>query len=200
MALSVYNAAMGDGEAPFRDYTWTDVPLVATWTPKGPGQVTGLALAPYALREWSWGQGLTDAQRIAFQAFFATLDWVRAPFLLRDPRDLVRRVTLEPAVGDGGRTLFSLPTVEADADYLFYPLNNAEASGVVAGVPGFALAFVNTDARTVQFAAPPGIGLAVALDYRPLRLARVKEAVELASMMQTYVHATLSLEQLVRDP
>lgn len=198
MAWTVLDLGLQDGRAPLRDYSWTDAPLVATWKRKGPYHVQGVQLSPRWRRTWSWPIFTDEAARETLHAFLLALDWIRTPFLLRDPRDGMRRVTLEPAVGDGARVAFSLPTSESSEDFRFYPGDDGSASGFVAGAPR-AIASVQTDARTLTFAAAPAAAAAVEGLYRPLRLVRLVAPPEWTSVMQTLSRPTLSIEEILRD-
>lgn len=198
MALTVLNPSLEGGRTTYREYSWVDEPAVATWRRKGRGQVTALALSDVVLRRWRWELGMDEDQRRSWAAFLEALGWIRAPFLLRDPRDGVRTTTLEPAVGDGVTTVFSLPTSEAHADFGFYPQNDLAVAYGLEGSTPRALSAIGTDARTVTFAAAPGAS-AVFLVYRPLRLVRLVLPPELASSHQVFARASCELEQLARD-
>lgn len=198
MALTVLNPQLEGGRTTFREYSWTDEPAVATWRRKGRGQVTALALSDVVLRRWKWELGFDEDQRRSWQAFLEALGWIRAPFLLRDPRDGIRTTTLEPAVGDGARTVFSLPTQEPHADFAFYPHADLAVSYGLEGTTARALSAIDQDARTVTFAAAPGAS-AVSVVYRPLRLVRLVLPPEIMSSHQVYARASCELEQLARD-
>lgn len=197
MALTVLNPALDRGRTTFREYSWTDVPAVAEWRRKGIGQITTLELSPVVLRHYSWAQGFDEADRRSWQAFFEALGWIRLAFLLRDPRDGIRTTTLEPAVGDGARVQFSLPTAESHADYAFFPQNDLAVAYGLEGGAARALASIDPDGRTVTFAAAPG-AVAVGLVYQPLRLVRLVAPPEVQSSHQVFARASLELEQLVR--
>jgi hypothetical protein len=62
-----------------------------------------------------------------------------------------------------------------------------------------ALAGVNTDARTVTFAAPPAIAAAVAVTYRGLRLVRLLEPPAFQGVTKRYGRYELALEEVLRD-
>lgn len=197
MALTVLNPNLEAGRTTFREYAFTDRPLVHAWRRKGPGVVTATQLSPLVLRSWRWELGFDEDQRRSWQAFLEALGWIRSPFLLRDPRDPVRTTSLEPAVGDGVTTVFSLPTSPAHADYALYPQADLSVAYGLAGASPVALSAIDTDARTVTFAAAPG-AVAVSLVYRPLRLVRLSLPPEVASTAQVYARASCELEQLAR--
>lgn len=198
MAWTVLDLSLEGGRAPLRDYSWQDVPLMASWKRKGPLHVQAIELSPRTRRVWTWPILTDEVQRASLQAFFQTLGWMRIPFLLRDPRDGMRQVTLEPAVGDGATVVFSLPTSESSEDFRFYPADDGSASGYVAGAPK-AIASTQTDARTVTFAAAPAGAASVAVLYRPLRLVRLAAPADWSSLSQVLSRPTLSLEEVVRD-
>lgn len=198
MAKAILNLGLDTPRTVREGYSFKDDRPSATWRRRGHGKVTASPLAAFDLRTWSWPIGLDEVARAAWLAFMQGVGWVRDSFLLQDPRDGVRLVTLEPAVGDGARVLFSLPTVASDPDYPFFPADSAIAHGVVAGVDK-ALASIDVDGRTVTFAAAPGIGLAAQLSYQPLRLVRLSAPPEVQSVARVFVMPTLDLEQVVRD-
>lgn len=198
MALTVLNPILEQGRTTFREYSYVDRPLVATWRRKAAGRFTAVALHDFVLRAWKWELGFDEDQRRSWAAFLLALGWVRVPFLLRDPRDPIRTTTLEPTVGDGARVVFSLPTAEAHADYLFFPQNDLAVSYGLEGTTQRALSAIGTDARTVTFAAAPGAS-AVSLVYQPLRLVRLVLPPEIMSTHQVYSRASCELEQLARD-
>lgn len=196
MALTVFNPGLELGRTCFRDYQWTDAPDVYVFERKGPGLQTGVTLSPHMLRRWAWSMGMDETVRAEWQAFFGALGWIRAPFLLRDPRDKPRKVTLEPGVGDAARTVFSLPTAIGDADYPFYALSDGTAYGLVATAPRAVT--LDVDARTVTFAAAPGAAAAVELVYQPLRLAALAAPADVQSIAQVFVTTSLDLQQRLR--
>lgn len=123
---------------------------------------------PFRVYTWPTIQ-MTDAQRDAIVAFFVTNGITTGAFLVRDHEDpKALEVTLEPAVGDGLLTTFSLPTDDTLEAYRFY----AKPGSVVGIVNGAAVtvASADQDARTITFAvAPPG-GQSVKARFVPLRL------------------------------
>ncbi len=106
-------------------------------------------------------------------------------------------VALEPAVGDGARATFSLPTAEASPDYRWYP-KQGTVVGYVNGV-AVAVASVDTDARTVTFAAAPGVGAAVNATHRGLRLVRLAEPPTFQGVTKRYGQYELGIEEVLRD-
>jgi hypothetical protein len=197
VAWTVLDLSLEGGRAPLREYGWTDRPLVALWKRKGPFHIQALELSPRTSRLWTWPILTDEAQRVSLQAFFQQLAWTRVPFLVRDPRDGARRVTLEPGVGNGAIVTFSLPTPESSEDFRFYPANLGTTLALLGGATPTAVT-VNTDARTVTFAAAPG-AVSVELVYTPLRLARLVAPAEWASMSQVFSRPTLQIEEILRD-
>lgn len=106
-------------------------------------------------------------------------------------------VALEPAVGDGVRVTFSLPTAEASPDYRWYP-KQGTVVGYVNGVSA-GLASVDTDSRTVTFAAAPGVGATVKATHRGIRLVRIAEAPTFQGVTKRYGRYELVLAEEGRD-
>ena len=196
MALTVFNPQLEVGRTCFRDYQFADDPDVYVFERKGPGVQTGVTLSPHVLRRWAWSMGMDETVRAEWQAFLGALGWIRAAFLLRDPRDKPRRVTLEPAVGDGARTVFALPTAIGHADYPFYALDDGTAFGLVATAPRAVT--LQVDARTATFAAAPAGAAAVELVYQPLRLVALRAPAEVQSIAQVFVTTSMDLQQRLR--
>lgn len=198
MALTILNPALDLGVTCFRDYAWVDDPDVMTWMRKGPGRQTGALLSPHLLRRYSWSMGVDEDVRRSWQTFLGLLNWIRAPFLIRDPRDRVRETTLEPTTGNGVLTTFALPTAETHADFPFWALNDGLAYGLVSGVQK-QLASMDLDARTVTFATAPANAAVVGLGYQPLRLVALKAPPQVQSVAQVFSTTSMELQQLVRD-
>ncbi len=57
---------------------------------------------------------------------------------------------------------------------------------------------MDTDARTVTFAAPPGVGAAVKATYRGLRLVRIAEPVTVRSVTTRFGRYEMGLEEVLR--
>lgn len=199
MAYQVFNPNREQGLHAFRGYSWTDTRHVLDLKRGGPRRRQVVELDPLTYRRWSWEAGMDETQRATWVAFLEAVGWTRDAFLLLDPRDPDQdQVALEPAAGDGARVTFSLPTVDTDPAYRWYP----RATGVelwVNAVSVGAAAAVDTDARTVTYAVAPGVGLSVAASFTPLRLVHLVEAPEVRSEMQTWARYVLELQELVRD-
>jgi hypothetical protein len=198
MPYAVFNDGATDGREPWVDYEFTDEPFVEVLGEKAPGQAERVELFACPRRRYRWPAGLTDAQREAWEAFLQAAGIQREVFLVQDPRDTVRElVALEPAVGDGARVTFSLPTDEASPDFRWYP----KQGSVVAYVGGVEapLASVDTDARTVTFAAAPAPAAAVAASYRGLRLVHIAESPTFKGQTKRFGRYELVLEEVLRD-
>ncbi len=198
MAYAVFNDGATDGREPWVDYEFTDEPFVEVLDGKGPGQSERVEIFSCPRRRYRWPAGLTEPQRVAWEAFLLARGIVRDAFLIEDPRDPVRElVVLEPAVGDGARVTFSLPTIESSQDFRWYP-KQGSVTGYVAGAPA-AIVSVDTDARTVTFGAAPGVGAAVKATYRGLRLVRLSEPPSFQGATKRYGQYELALEEILRD-
>lgn len=198
MAYAVFNDGATDGREPWVDYEFSDEPLVEDLGEESPWQTERVEIFACSRRRYRWPAGLTEAQRVAWEAFLQARGILRDAFLIEDPRDPVREVVaLEPAVGDGARVTFSLPTSEASPDFRWYP-KQGSVVGVVNGVAA-ALASVDTDARTVTFAAAPGVGATVKATYHGLRLVRLAEPPTLQGISKRYGEYELTLEEILRD-
>jgi hypothetical protein len=198
MPYAVFNDGETDGREPWVDYEFTDEPFVEVMGEKAPGQAERVELFACSRRRYRWPAGLTEAQREAWETFLQATGVQRDAFLVEDPRDPVRGlVALEPAVGDGARVTFSLPTDEASPDFRWYP-KQGSVVGYVGGAVA-ALASVDTDARTVTFAAPPAPAAAVAATYRGLRLVRVAEPPTFKGQTKRFGRYELVLDEVLRD-
>ena len=198
MAYAVFNDGATDGREPWVDYEFSDEPFVEDLGEKAPGRTERVELFACTRRRYRWPAGLTEAQRAAWEAFLQSRGILRDAFLIEDPRDPVRElVALEPAVGDGVRVTFSLPTAEASADYRWYPKLGTVVgyvNGVAAGI-----ASVDTDARAITFAAAPGLGATVAATYRGLRLVRLSDPPSFQGVTKRFGQYELALEEVLRD-
>ncbi|MFO0931139.1 MAG: hypothetical protein U1E39_00360 [Planctomycetota bacterium] len=67
-------------------------------------------------------------------------------------------------------------------------------NGVAAGV-----ASVDTDARTITFAAAPGVGATVKATYRGLRLVRLSDPPSFQGVTKRFGQYELALEEVLRD-
>jgi hypothetical protein len=198
VAYAVFNDGATDGREPWVDYEFVDEPFVEDLGEKAPGRSERVELFACTRRRYRWPAGLTEPQRVAWEAFLQARGIMRDAFLIEDPRDPVRElVALEPAVGDGARVTFSLPTAEASPDFRWYP-KQGTVIGSVNGVPA-ALATVDTDARMVTFAVAPGVGAAVKATYRGLRLVRLAEPPAFQGVTKRYGQYELALEEVPRD-
>ena len=198
MAYAVFNDGTTDGREPWVDYEFVDEPFVEDLGEKAPGRTECVELFACTRRRYRWPAGLTEAQRMTWEAFLQARGILRDAFLIEDPRDPVRElVALEPAVGDGARVTFSLPTAETSPDYRWYPKQGT----VVGHVNSVAVtvASVDTDARTVTLAAAPGVGATVAATYRGLRLVHIAEPPTFQGVTKRYGRYELALVEVIRD-
>ena len=198
MAYAVFNDGATDGREPWVDYEFVDEPFIEDLGEKAPGRTERVELFACTRRRYRWPSGLNEAQRVAWEAFLQARGILRDAFLIEDPRDPVREfVALEPALGDGARVTFSLPTVEASPDFRWYP-KQGTVVGYVNGL-AVALASVDTDARTVTFAAAPGAGATMAATYRGQRLVRIAEPPAFQGVTKRYGRYEISIEEILRD-
>lgn len=198
MAYAVFNDGATDGREPWVDYEFSDEPFVEDLGENAPGRSERVELFACTRRRYRWPAGLTEVQRVAWEAFLQARGILRDAFLIEDPRDPVRElVSLEPAVGDGARVTFSMPTIEASPDFRWYP-KQGTAVGYVNGVAA-ALASVDTDLRTVTFAVAPGGGAMAKATYRGLRLVRPVEPPTFQGVSKRYGRYELVLEEALRD-
>jgi hypothetical protein len=198
VAYAVFNDGATDGREPWVDYEFTDEPFVEDLGEKAPGRTERVELFACSRRRYRWPAGLTEAQRVAWEAFLQARGILRDAFLVEDPRDPVRElVALEPAVGDGARVTFSLPTNETSPDFRWYP-KQGTVVGYVNGVAA-AVASVDTDARTATFAVAPAVGATVAAAYRGLRIVRIAEPSTYQGITKRFGRYELSLEEVLRD-
>ncbi|MGE0192477.1 MAG: hypothetical protein AB7T63_10605 [Planctomycetota bacterium] len=198
MAYAVFNDGATDGREPWADYEFTDEPFVEVLEDHAPGQAARVELFACTRRRYRWPAGLTEPQRVAWEAFMQAHGITRDAFLIEDPRDPIRElVALDPAVGDGVRVTFSLPTYEASPDFRWY-LKQGSVVGFVNGVAA-AIASVDTDARTVTFAVPPAPAAMVAATYRGLRLVRLAEPPALQGVTKRFGRYEFAIEEVLRD-
>jgi hypothetical protein len=198
VAYAVFNDGATDGREPWVDYEFSDEPFVEDLGEQAPGRSERVELFACTRRRYRWPAGLTEAQRVVWESFLQARGILREAFLVEDPRDPLRElVGLEPAVGDGARVTFSLPTSEASPDFRWYPKQGSVA-GYVNGVVA-AVASVDTDARTVMFAAAPGVGATVTATYRGLRLVRIVESPSFQGVTKRFGRYELALEEVLRD-
>ncbi len=198
MAYAVFNDGATDGREPWIDYEFTDEPFVEVLGEKAPGQTERVELFACPRRQYRWPAGLNEAQRAAWEAFLQARGIQRDAFLVEDPRDPLRElVALEPAVGDGARVTFSLPTAEGSPEFRWFPRQGTVA-GYVNGVAA-AVASVDADARTVTFAAAPGVGATVKATYRGLRLVRLSDPPSFQGVTKRFGQYELALEEVLRD-
>ena len=151
MAYAVFNDGATDGREPWVDYEFTDESFVEVLEEKGPGRTERVELFACSRRHYRWPAGLTEPQRVAWEAFLSARGYLRDAFLIEDPRDPVRElVALEPAVGDGARVTFSLPTSEASQDFRWYP----KQGSVVGYVNGAVVAVASMDTDCLLYTSP----------------------------------------------
>lgn len=197
MAYAVFNDGATDGREPWADYEFTDEPFIEMLEDHGPGQSERVELFACTRRRYRWPAGLTEAQRVAWEEFLHAHGITRDPFLIEDPRDPVREfVALEPAVGDGARVTFSLPTAESSPDFRWYP-KQGSVVGYVGGVQA-ATVGVDTGARAVTFGLPPPVAAEVTLCYRGLRLVHVADNPTLQSATKRFARCELVLAEVLR--
>ena len=198
MAYAVFNDGATDGREPWVDYEFVDEPFVEILEEKGPGRTERVELFACMRRRYRWPAGLTEVQRVAWEAFLQARGILREVFLIEDPRDPVRDlVALEPATGDGVRVTFSLPTAESSPDYRWYP-KQGSVTGYVNGVAA-ALASVATDARTLTFATQPAPGATVKATYRGLRLVRLVDPPTFQGVAKRFGRYEFAIEEVLRD-
>lgn len=198
MAYAVFNDGATDGREPWVDYEFTDEPFVEVLGEKAPGQTERVELFACPRRRYRWPAGLNEAQRAAWEEFLRLRGIQCDAFLVEDPRDPLRElVALEPAVGDGARVTFSLPTAEGSPEFRWFP-KQGTVVGYVNGVAA-AVASVDTDARTITFAAAPGSGATVEATYRGLRLVRLSEPPSFQGVTKRFGQYELALEEVLRD-
>lgn len=194
MPYEVFNPDYDDGRHAMNGAQIRFHRMVAKWGGPVLHQERTVVLDDYAVRSYAWPQGLTPEQLEAWLAFLEARSWTHEPFLIRDPRDVRRSLSL--GNGDGLKTTFAMTTTPTDADFVFYPLA-ATADALVNGVPT-ALASVDQDARTVTFSAPPA-AVPVVLRYDPLRLVRLAQDAQLDLEDPGYFRYALELQEVVRD-
>ena len=198
MAYAVFNDGATDGREPWVDYEFTDEPFVEVLGEKAPGQTERVELLACPRRRYRWPAGLNEAQRAAWEEFLRLRGIQRDAFLVEDLRDPVRELlALEPAVGDGARVTFSLPTAEASPDFRWYPRQGTVVgyvNGAAAGV-----ASVDTDARTITFALAPGVGATVKATYQGLRLVCLSDPPSFQGITKRFGQYELALEEVLRD-
>lgn len=120
---------------------------------------------------------LTDAEKVAFDAFFVAQSMTLTSFLWRDPSDGPAEVFYRDGVSCGTSTLtqtvFSLPTgaSEAAGDY---PVADARAALFSNGVQ-VATTTVQTDARTLTAGVAPGSGKTITAAYAFYRRVRLDQ-------------------------
>ncbi len=197
MTYAVFNDGATDGREPWLHYEWTDEPFVEVIGEIAPGRTERVEVFACPRRRYRWPAGLTEPQRVTWEAFLQARGITRDPFLIEDPRDPLRElVSLEPAVGDGSRVTFNLPTAETSPDFRWFP-KPGTVVGYVNGV-AVAVASVDTDARAVTFAGPPGVGAAVKATYRGLRLVRIVEPPTFQGVTRRFGRCELALAEVVR--
>ncbi|MEZ6008262.1 MAG: hypothetical protein R3F05_10925, partial [Planctomycetota bacterium] len=131
------------------------------------------------------------------QGFLQAHGITRDTFLIEDPRDPVRElVALEPAVGDGVRVTFSLPTAESSPDFRWHP-KVGSVSVLVAGVQA-PVAAVDSTERTIILGTPPALGAAIVASYRGLRLVRVSDPPTLHGVTRRFGRYELALVEILR--
>ena len=78
MAYAVFNDGATDGREPWVDYEFVDEVFVEVLEEKGPGRTERVELFACTRRRYRWPAGLSEAQRVAWEAF------LQARGILRD--------------------------------------------------------------------------------------------------------------------
>lgn len=199
MAFQVLNPGGGAGRDGELGYTRQRHPFVVELVPDRPNRGARVELFPQAPFRWSWPAMLVGAQLELWRALLETLGTTRDAFLLKDYVDPERvGIAVEPAVGDGARVTFSLPTATSSPDWPLYPLAASVQVKVGAGAYAAPLS-VNQDGRTFTLAAAPGVGVAVLVRYTPLRLVVLEGGPEEARLLPSFAHVGLQLREVFRD-
>lgn len=158
-------------ECPWYDYSYTDELPVEVVQTEGPFYSDRYQVAPLSVRRYSWHLKRTTSERLAVDDFLVRARGVLfEAFYLLDPKDGFR-TAVDLGVGTGAKTVFELPALPLE-EGRFYPKDDADLVVRVSGSP-VTVASVDTDARTITLAAPPGIGAPVEADYNGLRLCRL---------------------------
>ena len=184
-------------EVPEVGYSYTDELPVSIRKDGGPFEESRTKLGALARRRYSWKLRRDDCVgflRTDVDDFLVQLRSLQfESFYVKDPRDAFRSgVSL--GVGDGATVTFSLPSVGTESRD--YPIDNASLVVYVAAVP-VTVSSVDTDARTVTLASPPGIGLAVTADYDFYRLCRVDGEFAWTGQSSTSFDTSVSIVEVV---
>lgn len=203
MAYLVYNPTLEEGRTQLREYAVRYMRHQVDLKRGGRHRTQVVDLDAITYRSYRWPAGVREdtETRAAWEAFMDAVGWGRDPFLVRDARDGEQvTVTLEPGVGDGARTTFSLPTVEAVATFNLYALPGSVQ--LLESGAHVALASADQDARTVTYAVAPAGSAVVQAAFTPLRLVKCmlpEGGVELNSESQLRALYELELREVVRD-
>ena len=157
-------------EIPEVGYSYTDLLPVSIRHDGGPYEESRTKLAPTARRRYSWVLRRDDCPeflRTDVDDFLVRLRSLQyESFYLKDPKDALR-TGVSLGTGTGAATTFSLPS--SGQESRDYPIDNAALVVYVSGSP-VTVSSVDTDARTVTLASPPGLGLAVTAAYEHYKL------------------------------
>lgn len=165
-----------------------------------PGRAARVLAFPHAPYTWTWPLVLAGGQVKAMVDFLAALGHTRDAFLVLDTADARREdVTPEPAVGDGARVTFALPTAESSPEWPLYPMAGTVEARIGSPSATTPVASVDQDARTVTLAVAPGIGVAVRLAYTPLRLVRLAAPMDEQRPDPAFLLGGLELHEVFRD-
>jgi hypothetical protein len=199
MAFAIFNL----GAAPFnpaRGLRRRDEKIEETIMQVGSARQTArveIVGIPFRVYTWPVVQ-MTDAQRSSLVAFFEANGITRGAFLVRDHEDpKTLEVTLEPAVGDGLLTTFSLPTDDSLEAYRYF----AKPGTIVGLVNGAAVtvASADQDARTITFAVAPPAAQSVQARFTPLRLVKPAKPWDRTEIDVGEHSASFDFEEVWRD-
>lgn len=184
-------------EVPEVGYSYTDELPVSIRMDGGPFEESRTKLAALARRRYSWNLKRDDCPgflRTDVDDFLVQLRFLQfEAFYLKDPKDYAR-TGVSLGTGDGAEVTFSLPS--SGTESRDYPIDNANLVVYVNAVPA-TVSSVDTDARTVTMASPPGLGLAVTADYDFYRLCRVDGEFTWTSASSTSYDTTVSIVEVL---
>lgn len=183
-------------ECPWADYGYRDELPHEALMDGGPYEVDRYAVADIPRRVYTWHLKRDRTERRVVDAFLANTHLAGVhSFYVRDPADDAR-ADVPLGTGDGGTTTFFLPSTGEERRH--YPRDDGDLVVKVAGTP-VTVSSVDTDARSVTLAAPPGIGLAVTADFNGLRLVRQLMPHEWKGLSYSWFDATIVLEEILTD-
>lgn len=171
-------------------YAWEDEDLVAELLPRRAALVERVSLHPLRRRRYSISRVLTEADRAVLEA----LDY-QATFLVADPRDATQyEIPLEPATGNGSRTVFSLPTTGAASRWYA-----ADGTLVARADGAIVTATSQQNDRTVTFAVAPTNGHAVDASFVPLRCCRLAAPPRFDGLGRIAASCAIEIEEVFRS-